>query len=173
MSQHNELIPIETIENRILLLRNQRVILDVDLAELYGVTTKALNQAVKRNVERFPQDFTFILSQVEMNELVTNCDRFKNLKHSSALAYAFTEHGAVMAANVLRSERAVAASIYVVRAFIRLRQFLASHKELADKLAELERQVGTHDKAIVSLFQAIRKLMAPLPQKKKKAGLIH
>ena len=89
------------------------------------------------------------------------------------IPYAFTEHGAVMAANVLRSERAVAASIYVVRAFIRLRQFLASHKELANKLAELERQVGTHDKAIVSLFQAIRKLMAPLPQKKKKAGLIH
>ncbi|MFA4972623.1 MAG: ORF6N domain-containing protein [bacterium] len=173
MSQHNELIPTKTIENKILLLRNQQIILDSDLAELYGVTTKALNQAVKRNSERFPADFMFQLNIEEAMRSRSQSVTLKRGTNIKYLPYAFTEHGAVMAANVLRSERAVAASIYVVRAFIRLRQFLASHKELADKLAELERQVGTHDKAIVSLFQAIRKLMAPLPQKKKKAGLIH
>lgn len=172
MSPHNELIPTETIENKILLLRNQRVILDIHLAELYGVTTKALNQAVKRNNERFPPDFMFQLNFEEATRSrsqIATLNRGMNIKY---LPYAFTEHGAVMAANVLRSKRAVEASIYVVRTFVRLRQFVASHKELADKLADLERQVGTHDKAIVSLFNAIRKLMAPLPPKKKKVGYI-
>ncbi len=173
MSQHNELIPIEDVEAKIKLIKGQRVILDSDLAQIYGVSTKRFNEQVSRNIERFPSDFMFQLDYQDLERPRSQIATLKRGMNIKYLPYAFTEHGAVMAANVLRSERAVAASIYVVRAFIRLRQFLASHKELADKLAELERQVGTHDKAIVSLFQAIRKLMAPLPQKKKKAGLIH
>jgi hypothetical protein len=157
------LIPVEAIEQIILLIRGQKIIIDADLARLYGVTTKALNQAVRRNAERFPEDFVFQLTSKELSELVTDCDRFINLKHSMALPHAFTEHGAIMAANVLSSKRAVEASIYVVRAFVKLRQQLVSHTELALKLDLLEQKIATHDKAICSLFDAIRNLMTPWP----------
>jgi len=172
MSHHNELIPIEEVEAKIKLIRGQRVILDSDLAQLYGVSTKRLNEQVSRNIERFPSDFMFQLNYQDLGRSrsqIATLNRGMNIKY---LPYAFTEHGAVMAANVLRSKKAVAASIYVVRAFVRLRQFLASHKELAEKLDDLERQVGTHDKAIVSMFQAIRKLMSPAQGKRKKIGFI-
>ena len=125
------------------------------------MTTKVLNQAVKRNKERFPQDFVFQLSKEEKIELVTNCDHLSRLKHSSTLPYAFTEHGAIMVANVLKSGRAVKVSVYVVRAFIKLREVLLSHKELAGKLRELEQKVGKHDVEIQYLFSAIRQLMQP------------
>jgi phage regulator Rha-like protein len=132
------LINLESIEDRIIKARGMNVMIDADLAELYGVNTKALNQAVKRNKERFPSDFVFQLNKKEKIELVTNCDHLSRLKYSSTLPYAFTEHGALMVANVLKSDRAVKISVYVVRAFIKLREMLLSHKELAEKLKALE-----------------------------------
>lgn len=155
------IIPVERIERGILLVRGHRVMIDADLAELYGVTTKALNQAVKRNAGRFPEDFVFRLTVEEKAEVVTNCDHLSRLRFSPLPPYAFTEHGAIMAANVLNSERAVQASVLVVRAFVRLRQVLATHRELAEKVAELDRRLGGHDDAIRGLMTAIRQLMEP------------
>lgn len=158
------LIPAERIQRSILLIRGERVILDADLANLYGVTTKALNQAAKRNRERFPSDFRFQLTQDERSEVVTNCDHLARLRFSPVLPYAFTEHGAIMAANVLKSKRAVQTSIMVVRTFVRLRQMLASHADLARKLAALERK---YDAQFKMVFDAIRELMEPPPAPKK------
>src|SRR5437868_400876 len=137
MSAGKAVILVEQIEPRILLIRGHKVLLDADLAQLYGTTTKALNQAVKRNRGRFPSEFLFILTAEEKLEVVTNCDHLKRLKFSSNLPYAFTEHGAIMAASVLNTPRAIDVSVYVVRTFIKLRDFLAKHHELALKLAEL------------------------------------
>ena len=147
------------IDSRILFIRGHRVMLDADLAEVYGTTTKALNQAVKRNRERFPTEFTFQLTRREKDEVVTNCDHLHKLKYSPNLPFAFTEYGAVMLASVLNSPIAVQASIAVVRAFIRLREILATHKELARKLEELENRIEGHDEEITALFDAIRELM--------------
>ena len=166
------LIPMEAIEKKILLLRGQKVMLDSDLAELYGTTTKAFNQAIKRNRDRFPEDFMFQLTKDEKLEVVTVCDHLAKLKFSSVLPFVFTEHGAIMAASVLNSPRAVDVSVYVVRAFIRLRQIIAMNKDLAHKMAELERKVETHDGAIRSLVTSIRKLMAVPEPKEKKVGFI-
>ncbi|OGQ04377.1 MAG: hypothetical protein A2W61_07325 [Deltaproteobacteria bacterium RIFCSPLOWO2_01_44_7] len=165
----NDLIPTEDITHRIFLIRGEKVILDVDLATLYGVPTKVFNQAVKRNRQRFPQDFIIQLSEEEKNELVTNCDHLKNLKFYKGLPYAFTEHGAVMAASILNSQRAVEVSIYVVRAFVKMREMLSQHKELFRKLNEIEQKVAQHDTHIRSLFNAIRQLMEPPPLKPKRA----
>lgn len=150
---------VEQIDSRILFIRGHRVMLDADLAEVYGTTTKALNQAVKRNRERFPTEFTFQLTRREKDEVVTNCDHLHKLKYSPNLPFAFTEYGAVMLASVLNSPIAVQASIAVVRAFIRLREILATHKELARKLEELENRIEGHDEQITALFDAIRELM--------------
>jgi chromosome condensin MukBEF ATPase and DNA-binding subunit MukB len=159
------------IENVILLIKKNRVILDTDLAMLYGIKTKALNQAVKRNSERFPEDFIFQLSDEEKIELVTNCDRFKKLKHSLTAPYAFTEHGALMAANVLNSSRAIEMSVYIVRAFIKLRELVSTNIELASKLQELEQKLENHDSAIRILVASIRKLTEPtLPTKRRRLG---
>lgn len=160
--------PIGEIERAILLVRGEKVILDADLGELYGVDTKALNQAVKRNIERFPEDFMFRLTKTEKSEVVTNCDHLDRLKFSPALPYAFTEHGATMAATVLNSPRAVRVSVFVVRAFVQLRAMLVQNKQLAAKLVDLERKVGDHDQRIVALIQAIRELMAPPPEPPRK-----
>src|SRR5215475_3025437 len=138
MAKTTAIVPVEGIESRILLVRGQKVMLDSDLADVYGTTTKALNQAVKRNRRRFPADFMFQLTAQEKEEVVTNCDHLRRLKYSPALPHAFTEHGALMLASILNSATAVQASIAVVRAFIRLREILATHTELAGKLAELE-----------------------------------
>jgi len=154
-------VPVGRIERGILLIRGERVILDADLAELYGVETRALNQAVKRNIDRFPSDFMFRLTKAEKGEVVTNCDHLERLKFSPVLPWAFTEHGAIMAANVLNSARAVRASVFVVRAFVRLRGILLHHKELAAKLAQLERKLQGHDRQIMALLEAVRQLMAP------------
>ena len=129
--------------------------LDADLAELYGVLTKVLNQAVKRNKERFPVDFMFQLTKEEKDEVVTNCDHLKRLKFSPTLPHAFTEHGAIMLATILNSPIAVQASIQVVRAFVRLRQMLASNADLARKLDTLERKYDAQFKVV---FDAIRQL---------------
>lgn len=130
----SDLQPLELIASKILVLRGQRVMIDADLAELYGVPTKALNQAIKRNVERFPNDFMFQLTAAEKQEVVTNCDHLRNLKFSRTLPYAFTEHGAIQAANVLSSAQAIKVGIYVVRAFVRLRELFLLNTELAQRL---------------------------------------
>ncbi len=144
--------------------------LDADLAELYGVSTKALNQAVKRNRDRFPPDFTFCLTKQEKDEVVTICDHLQKLKFSPTLPYAFTEHGAIMIASVLNTKRAIEVGVYVVRAFVKLREVLATHKELAQKLSELEGRVTGHDEHIQSLFEAIRRLMASPVTKRRRIG---
>lgn len=149
----------EKVEGRIRMIRGVRIILDADLAELYGVSTKVLNQAVRRNEERFPADFAFRLTPRERREVVTNCDHLSGLRFSHVLPYAFTEHGVIMAANVLKSQRAVRAGLFVVRAFVRLRQVLAVHREMGLKLAELEGRVDTHDSVIREILEAIRSLM--------------
>lgn len=156
---HSELpIPVERIERGIFVLRGHRVMLDTDLAELYGVPTKALNQAVKRNAERFPSDFMFQLTEPEKQQVVTTCDHLRKLKFSPTLPYAFTEHGAVMLASVLNSPTAVQASLHVVRAFVRLRQLLASHAELAKRVEALEKK---YDRRFRVVFEAVKQLMAP------------
>ena len=175
------LVAVEAIASRILILRAQRTILDADLAALYGVETRRLNEQVRRNSERFPEDFVF---QVTPGE-------FANLKSQFATSswggrrkrpLAFTEHGAIMAATVLNSPRAVEVSIYVVRAFVQLRDLLTGHKELARRLdqleARMERKLSTHDQAIVGILDAIRKLMAPPPAtppepKRRRIGFVN
>jgi hypothetical protein len=158
------------IEPLILVVRGQRVMIDADLASLYGVPTKALNQAVRRNADRFPPDFVFRLSQNEKKEVVTNCDHLGHLRFSSTRPYAFTEHGAIMAASVLNSPRAVATSVDVVRAFVRLRGVLASHKELVRRVDELE---SRYDGPFKVVFDALRGLMAPPGTKpKRKIGFV-
>ncbi|MBI5150416.1 MAG: ORF6N domain-containing protein [Candidatus Omnitrophica bacterium] len=161
-----DLIPSERIEEKIFLIRGHKVMIDRDLAELYGVETKYLNRQVKRNKERFPDEFTFQLAPQEKEELVTICHRFETMKHSSSLPSAFTEHGVAMLASVLKSPIAVKMSILVVKAFIRLREVVATHKELICKLQDLERKVGHHDGEIKVLFEAIRHLTAE-PEKSK------
>ncbi len=161
------IVPASGIESRILLIRGSKVMLDSDLAELYQVSTKRLNEQVKRNRVRFPADFMFQLTAAEKAEVVANCDHLKKLKFSPVLPYAFTEHGAVMLASVLNSPVAVQASIRVVRAFVRLREVLATHKELARKLTELEQRIETHDDHIIALFEAIRQLTS-LPERPRR-----
>ena len=153
------LVAPESVAQRILLIRGHKVMIDADLAELYGVPTKALNQAVRRNLERFPPDFMFQLTAEEKQEVVTNCDHLARLKFSSSLPNVFTEHGALMLGNVLKSSRAVEISLLVVRTFVQLREMLSTHKELATKLEALERKIGSHDQAIAGLIDAIRQLM--------------
>jgi hypothetical protein len=170
MNREKLLVRVEVIERRILLIRGQKVMLDADLAELYGVTTKRLNEQVKRNRGRFPKDFMFQLTAKEKSEVVANCDHLGRLKFSPVLPNAFTEHGAIMAASVLNTRRAIEVSVFVVRASIKLREMLTSHKELAYKLSELERKLGTHDQAIRSLMNAIRQLMMPPEPKRRPIG---
>jgi hypothetical protein len=169
------LIAVDALSDRIHLVRGQRVMLDSDLAELYGVTTKRFNEQVKRNIERFPSDFMFQLVEDEdeslRSQFVTlNTDdplrsQIATLKpgrgqHRKYLPYVFTEHGAIMAASVLNSPRAVEMSVFVVRAFVQLRALLASSRELSERLNELERKLSPHDQAIAGLIDAIRQLTA-------------
>ena len=165
------IVSLEHVVSRIFLVRGQKVMLDADLAELYGVTTKRLNEQVKRNIDRFPPDFMFQLNAREHGSLRS---QFATSKEQSGrggrryMPYVFTEHGAIMAASVLDSERAVQVSVFVVRAFVQLREMLSSNKELARKLNELERKLTTHDRAITELIEAIRQLMVPPEPKKKR-----
>ncbi|MBI2313471.1 MAG: ORF6N domain-containing protein [Betaproteobacteria bacterium] len=149
------------IARRILFIRGQRVMLDADLAELYGVPTKRFNEQVRRNIARFPEDFMFQLTIEEHAALRSQIATLKTGRgqHRKYLPHAFTEHGAIMAAAVLNSPRAVEVSVFVVRAFVQLREMLATHKELAAKLEELERKVSSHGQAIADLINAIRQLM--------------
>lgn len=160
------LVSIERITQSILVLRGQKVLLDAELAMLYGISTKRLNEQVKRNAARFPEDFLFRLSPAEVEALNRSHFATGSQKHRDPRAppYAFTEHGAIMAATVVSSPRAVEMSVYVVRAFVRLRELLGSNKVLAQKLDELERKLGSHDEAIKAILAAIRELMhRPVP----------
>ena len=161
------LIPIERVEQAIYLIRGQKVMLDRDLAALYGVETKVLNQAVKRNATRFPEDFMFRLSSEEKNELVTICDRFETLKHSTAFPFAFTEQGVAMLSGVLKSDRAIEVNIAIMRTFVKLRQMLESNEELSRRLEELE---SKYDDQFRMVFDAIRELMIPPEPEKRPIG---
>ena len=159
------------VESRILLLRHQRVILDADIAELYGVPVKVLNQQIKRNQKRFPADFVFQLSAKEYEGLRSQIVTSKETRGGRRyLPYAFTEHGAIMAATVLNSERAVEMSVFVVRAFVRLREMLANNRKLAGKIDELENRLDTHDSTIQDLIEAIKELMTPEEPPRKRIG---
>ena len=160
------------ISRTILILRGQRIILDAELAALYGVTTKRLNEQVKRNADRFPADFMFRLSRAETealnrSQIATGSEKHRNPRFPP---YAFTEHGAIMAATVLNSPRAVEMSLYVVRAFVQLREALASNAALARRLDELESKLGCHDEAITAILSAIRELMNPPESKHRGIG---
>jgi len=170
MENKRAIIPLERVENTIFQIRGCNIILDRDLAVLYGTTTRALNQAVKRNLDRFPPDFMFQLSDKEKHEVITICDRLSRLKFATNPPFAFTEHGAIMAASVLNTKRAIEVSVFVVRAFVKMREMLSTHKEVAHKLAELERRLEGHDEAIKTLVAAIRELMQPPQPKKLKIG---
>jgi len=172
MARTTAIVPMERIEAEILQIRGLRVMLDSDLARLYRVSTKRLNEQVKRNRERFPRDFMFRLTRKEKAEVVANCDHLKGLKFSATLPFAFTEHGAVMLASVLNGPVAVQASIQVVRAFLKLREMLGTQQKLALKLLQLEKHLVEHDDEIAALFEAIRKLMEP-PKKPAKAIGFH
>lgn len=160
-SNDTDFVSIERISQSILVLRGHRVLLDAELAALYGVTTKQFNQQVKRNLARFPADFAFQLSDDEASSLRSQFATLNSSgrgQHRKYLPYAFTEHGAIMAAMILNSPRAVQMSVYVVRAFVQLRGVLASNNELAQKLTELERRVDSHDSVIVGILKTIREL---------------
>jgi hypothetical protein len=182
MAEQKSMIPVERIERSILLIRGHKVMLDADLARLYGVETKALNRAVKRNLSRFPEDFMFQVTAEEFENLKCHIGT-SNLKSQFAISgsgwggrrhppYAFTEQGVAMLSSVLRSKRAVQVNIEIMRAFVRLRRILSRNKELARKLEDLERKIGAHDQQIQTIFQAIRQLMAPPEPKKRKMGFL-
>ncbi|MDX8404918.1 MAG: ORF6N domain-containing protein [Mariprofundus sp.] len=152
-------IPVEVIERRILLIRGQKVMLDADLAEVYGVATKRLNEQVKRNISRFPDDFAFKLTSEEKAEVVANCDHLAKLKFSNVLPYAFTEHGALMVASVLNTAKAVETGLFVIRAFVRLREMISSNKGLAEKLNELEKRLEGHGASISEIVKLLQHLM--------------
>ncbi len=176
-------VMLPRIQSRILVVREHKVIIDADLALLYGVDTRTLNQAVKRNAERFPTDFMFSLTPAEKAEVITSCDHLQKLKFSRSMPYAFTEHGAIQAANVLASPRAVEMGIYVVRAFVRLKAASASHAELAKRLSELEEKTEglalSHDtfsrntrNQLKQVFDALRELMTPPDPPKRPIGFV-
>lgn len=144
--------------------------IDKDIAELYGVTTKRLNEQVKRNRKRFPRDFMFQLTVNEKEEVVANCDHLKNLKFSPNLPYVFTEHGAVMLAGVLNSNRAIEANIQIVRIFTRMREMLLTNKEILLKLEQLEKKVGDHDGNIQMIFMALKQLLNPPQEPRRRIG---
>jgi hypothetical protein len=168
MDESKSVVPVGKIENRILLIKGEKVIIDADLAEFYGVPTKRLNEQVKRNKDRFPHDFMFQLSPDEKAEVVANCDHLENLKYSRALPYAFTEHGAIMAAGVLNTSRAIEVSVFIVRAFVKVRQMVAGHKDLQRKIAQIERRLTDQDEQIIELVNLIKQLLNPEPPPKKR-----
>ena len=170
MSAKTVILPAR-IENSILLIRGEKVIIDADLAAFYGISTKRLNEQVKRNRKRFPVDFIFQLTKAEKGEVVANCDHLNKLKYAQTLPFAFTEHGALMAGAVLNTPRAVEVSIFIVRAFVKFRKIISENKELAKKINLLERRLSEHDEQLVQLIKAIKYLIKPeLPPKKYRIG---
>jgi len=175
VSQVDNLVPDEVIQNKIYLIRGRKVILDKDLAGLYGVATRRLKEQVRRNRERFPEDFMFELSWEEAMTLVSR-SQFATLKQGQNVKYrpyAFTEQGVAMLSSVLKSERAIKVNIQIMRTFVRLKEYILSHKDLAEKIAELESRFTEHDKKFVLVFEAIRQLLQnseELPQGKESIG---
>jgi len=170
-SQRTAFVPVEHIAQSIRIFRGHKVLLDAELAALYGVSTARLNQQIRRNLERFPGDFMFQLSTAEYAALMLQNATSKTGRGGRRkLPLVFTEHGAIMAATVLNSSRAVEMSVYVVRAFVKLREALASNEELTQKLDQLERRLQTHDQAIVGILKAIRELMNPPGPKRRGIG---
>ena len=176
MARAKVLAPTEEITRAILVLRGHRVLLDTELADLYGVTTKRFNEQVRRNAKRFPADFMFQLTAEENTALRSQIATLKlgRGQHRKYLPYVFTEHGAIMAATILNSAKAVEMSVYVVRAFVQLRELLASNKELARRFAQLEtrldKKLTAHDDAIAAILSAIRQLMHPPVPKRRGIG---
>ena len=180
--KNKEIAPI-LVESKIFLIRGKQVMVDRDLAELYGVETKVINQAVKRNLERFPEEFRFQLTENEMDELVTNCDRFINMKHSTVASYVFTEQGVAMLSAVLRSETAVQVSIRIMKAFVELRHYVSSQIVKTDDKAELaeirrllllhidhcDKKFSEQDKKISQIIQVLNNLIDE-PKPKRKIG---
>jgi len=164
------IIPVDVIEKKIYLIRGNKVMIDSDLAELYGVETKVLLQSVKRNIKRFPQDFMFQLTKEEFDILRSQFVTSSSWGGRRYLPYVFTEQGVAMLSSVLKSERAIQVNIAIMRAFMKLRQILSTHKELAYKLTELERNIERHDKKIKAIFDAVRQLMTPSEKPKKRIG---
>jgi ORF6N domain len=163
-------IPIGRIANAILMLRDQRVMLDYDLAVLYGVETRALKQAVRRNPDRFPNDFMFELSEQEIDTVVSQFVIPDRRRFGGAKPMAFTEQGIAMLSSVLNNERAIKVNIAIMRAFVKLRQVLDTNRELAQKFSELEQRVGKHDEEIAAILEAIRQLMAPPEKARREIG---
>ena len=169
----NKLIPLERIENKIYLARNQKVMLDRDIAALYEVETKQLKQAVRRNLERFPADFMFELTKEEFknwrSQIVTSNSDKMGLRWRP---FAFTEQGAAMLSSVLRSRKAIQANILIMRAFVKLNQVLTTHKDVSRKIKELEQKYGKHDTEIQTIFAAIKRLMTAPKKPKRKIGFL-
>jgi len=162
------LVPVEAIVSKILFLRGEKVLLDRDLAELYGVETRVLNQAVRRNARRFPKDFMFTLTREEVTRISQSVTS-SQVKYSKRVT-AFTEQGVAMLSSVLNSDRAIEVNVAIMRAFVQLRRMIGSHEELARKLAELEARLSEHDEQIQAIFEAIRQLMAPPDRPPRKIG---
>lgn len=157
--ENKPVVPSELIASKILLIRDQKVMLDSDIADLYGVPTKRLNEQVKRNIERFPSNFMFQLTKEEKEQVVANCDHLKKLKFSPVLPKVFTEHGIMMVANVLTSERAIKVSIQIIEVFIKMREVLQSNNELLLRMEKLERNLGKHDMQIAQVFQLLKQFV--------------
>jgi hypothetical protein len=167
-------VPVETITEKIFEIRGLKVMLDTDLAELYEVPTKALNQAVKRNRTRFPEDFMFQLTRPERDELVTKCYRLTKLKHSSAMPYAFTESGVAMLSSVLNSGRAASVNIQIIRAFIRLRKMIGQHEVLRLAIEGLEKRTDKNERDIQLALSFLKEILFPpekeIPEKPYRLG---
>ena len=170
MTKTQAIVLAERIESRILLIRGHKVMLDRDLAALYGVKPIALRQQVKRNKDRFPEDFMFQLTAAEAESLLSQFVIPSRRSLGGFTPYAFTEQGVAMLSSVLRSKRAVLVNIQIMRAFVKLREMLATHRELARKLAQLEKRIEGHDEEITAIFEAIRQLMEPTEKSTKPIG---
>jgi phage regulator Rha-like protein len=157
----NSIVPIEIIATKIFVIRGKTVMVERDLAELYGVKTKRLNEQVRRNIKRFPNDFMFQLTKNEKEELVAICDRFNSLKHSTVLPHVFTQEGIAMLSSVLNSDRAIQVNIQIMRAFVQLRKIALTNRDLKRKVDEMERK---YDKKFAIVFEAIKKLIEPPKQ---------
>ncbi|HRG02413.1 MAG: ORF6N domain-containing protein [Bacteroidia bacterium] len=165
-------IPDEVIINKIIVLRHVKVMIDKDLAELYGITTKQLNQQVKRNLKRFPKDFMFQITQKEKDEIILNFEHLNSLKFSYSLPYVFTEHGAVMLASIINSEKAISVNIQVVRVFIQIRQALADNTDIRLEIEKLKKKTDNNTKNIEMVFQYLDELLdkKEIPKTRTKIG---
>ena len=169
MGKRKSIVPVERIEKAILLIRGQKVMLDTDLAALYGVETKQLKRAVRRNINRFPKDFMFQLTKEEFDDLRSHFGT-SSWGGTRYMPLGFTEQGVAMLSSVLNSECAIEVNIAIMRVFVRIREVVSTHKKLEVKLKELERRIESHDESIQTIFEAIRQLMTPQEKPRKKIG---